>query len=189
MSLEIIVRTYKINIRPKAESELNWFKEQPTLTSAIEHAAMAENSEGKRYSHQRRLKKSNLEQAKSLLIENQSSIKHCKNFDELFLLLEGILRPIHGIGELYIYDTALRIGAKLNLLPSKVYLHAGTRSGARKLGFSGKEPSLEVSDFPKALQQLEPLEIEDVLCIFKDELDKDETNNFDEDINKRSWCS
>jgi len=31
-------------------------------------------------------------------------------------------------------DTTLRIGAKLNLFPKKVYLHPGTRRSARALG-------------------------------------------------------
>jgi len=49
-------------------------------------------------------------------------------------LIDTALEPIPGLGELYVYDTTLRIGAKLNLFPDKVYLHAGTRLRERALG-------------------------------------------------------
>lgn len=85
-------------------------------------------------------------------------------------LIERLVGRTRGIGELYVYDTALRIGAWLELFPGKVYLHAGTRWGARALGFDPKARALEVSELPQELQQLEPYEIEDLLCIFKDKL-------------------
>jgi hypothetical protein len=61
-----------------------------------------------------------------------------KTFDDFFTLLEQLLAPIKGLGELYVYDTALRIGAKIGLLPRRVYLHAGTRVGARHLALMAK---------------------------------------------------
>jgi len=59
-------------------------------------------------------------------------------------------RGIPGIGELAIYDTALRIAAKLRFEPAVVFLHAGTRIGANE-------------SFSRAM---------DVLCICKDRLGK-----------------
>ena len=189
MSLELIVRTYTSKIQPKAQTELEWFKKQPTLILAVEKAALAINSKQKRYSHQRRLKKVNLEQARKILVANLELLNSCKSFDELFSLVEKLVRHINGIGELYVYDTTLRIGANLGLLPTKVYLHAGTRTGAKRLGFQGKEPTIAVSKFPKALQKLQPHEIEDVLCIFKDDLGQVEFHILDKKKAKRSWCS
>lgn len=84
-----------------------------------------------------------------------------------------VLQLVSGSDELYVYDTTLRIGAKLGLLPKKVYLHAGTRVGAKALGFDGNARTLEISVLPKELRQLEPHEIEDALCIFKSELSDD----------------
>lgn len=188
MSLELIVRTYKVNIQPKAQYELTRFAELETAI-AVEKAALAINHKEKRFSHQRRLKKANLEEAKTKLLANLNELKASTNFDDLFLLVKKLVRPIKGIGELYVYDTALRIGANLGLLPTKVYLHAGTRTGAKRLGFQGKEPTIAVSRFPKALQKLQPHEIEDVLCIFKDELGQVEFQTFDKKKAKRSWCS
>ncbi|MBE0408658.1 MAG: hypothetical protein IBX69_02875 [Anaerolineales bacterium] len=101
---------------------------------------------------------------------NSNTLAQSNSFDELFLLIESRVGGIHGIGELYIYDTSLRIGAKLGLLPTKMYLHAGTRRGTRALGFQGETRTLEVSQLPGELQQPPPHEIEDVFCIFKDKL-------------------
>lgn len=117
---------------------------------------------------------------------NINKIEKCVHFDELFSLVEKLLLPIKGIGELYVYDTTLRIGANLNLLPTKIYLHAGTRTGAKRIGFQGTKKAIEVSELPPVLQQLKPFEIEDVLCIFKNELGKVDVPYFGKDIKKRS---
>ncbi|WGV25608.1 hypothetical protein [Halotia branconii] len=144
-TIKSFVHIYIRKIRPEAQAELDWFRQQPTLASTIEYAALAVDSRGKRCSHQRRLKKSTLEQAKQDLLANLKSIQMCKNFNDLFLLIDTLLQPISGAGELYIYDTSLRIGVKLNLLPMVVYLHRGTRVGAEALGVCSKFKTVEVS--------------------------------------------
>lgn len=189
MSIKTIVRSYTKQVRPHARAELDRFRQQPTLTLAIEYAALAINSAGKRYSHQRRLKKATLEQARDALLANMKFIEKSKSFDGLFDLLEALLEPIKGIGELYVYDTSLRISAKMNLLPTKVYLHTGTRVGARALGLDGKAKALDLSALPLEFRRLEAHEIEDVLCIFKTDLKKISIKVMDKDIIKRSWCS
>ena len=190
MKPEAIIRTYITQIRPCANEELDWFRQQPTLSEAIRLAALAINSKGKRYSHQRRLSKIVLEQAREVLLENERAIKASRDFDDLFALLEQLLAPIKGLGELYIYDTALRIGAKMGLLPTRVYLHAGTRVGAKALGLDGKVKAIEVSQLPDWLRQLEPHEIEDVLCIFKDKLLTGAYERLtSEEVARQSWCS
>jgi hypothetical protein len=50
----------------------------------------------------------------------------------------------------------------LNLFPDKVYLHAGTRLGARALGLR-TAATLKMSELPKEFRALKPHEIEDVL--------------------------
>jgi hypothetical protein len=165
--LKAIVRAYIRRIRPRAQAELNWFAHQPSLDSAIEKAALAVNSRGKRYSHQRRLKKAALKQALRALLDELGAMEQACDFDELFRLIGAAVKPISGIGELYVYDTSLRIGAKLDLLPTKVYLHAGTRLGARALGLDDSAPTLKVSVFPKEFRTLEPHELEDVCASSK----------------------
>lgn len=129
MELQAIAKFYANDIRPRAYDELNWFREQPTLSANIRAAALATNSNGKRYPHQRRLRKTTLQQACDSLLANERKIRKCEDFDDLHALLDRLLNPIKGIGELYIYDLSLRIGAKLGFLPTKVYLHAGTQLG------------------------------------------------------------
>jgi hypothetical protein len=82
--------------------------------------------------------------------------------------VDAAVRSVRGIGELYAYDTALRLGAHLRLLPRHVYLHAGTRRGARALGLDHRAKSLATTSLPAALRRLRPHEIEDVLCIYED---------------------
>lgn len=189
MRPEAIIHTYITQIRPRANEELDWFRRQPTLGEAIHLAALAINSKGKRYSHQRRLSKTVLEQARDTVLKNEKAIEACQSFDDLLDLLEQLLASVKGLGELYIYDTALRIGTKIGLLPERVYLHAGTRVGTKALGFDGKAKALEVSQLPDWLHQLQPHEIEDVLCIFKEKLMKAPERAMSEELNRRSWCS
>jgi len=168
--LEAIVRAYIQRHRPRAQAEFDWFRQQPTLKAAIECAALARDSKGDKYKHQHRLKKMTLEEARKALLNNYGVIEKSKDFEELFAWMQKILEPILGLGPLYLYDTALRIGAKLDIWPAKVYLHAGTRCGAKELGLDGKAKILEKSLMPAEFGELGAHEIEDVLCIYKDRL-------------------
>ena len=96
-----------------------------------------------------------------------SLLKNCSSFEEFHEVIAQTLESIHGIGELTVYDTSLRIGSFLKLEPSKVFLHAGTRIGARYLGMDVSKSKLEISEFPAQFRMLKPREIEDVLCIYK----------------------
>ena len=169
-SLIGIVQKYVEHHRPQTQTEMDCFKNLSSLEEAIEHAGLAITGDGKRFGHQRRLKRAVLEKAKERLLRNKAEIEKCKSFDDLFALIEILTQPIEGIGELYVYDTSFRIGVFLNLYPERVYLHAGTRTGAGYLGLDTEAKFLERSVFPPEFDQLEPFEIEDVLCIFKDEL-------------------
>jgi hypothetical protein len=189
MKLKAIIRTYIRKVRPRARDELDWFHQQPSLRTAIEKAALAVNRKGKRYRHQCRLQRASLEQAHRVLLANSRTVQQARDFDDLFNRIDRILGPIPGIGELYVYDTSLRIGAKLNLLPTKVYLHAGTRVGARALGLDGSAATLKVSALPQEFCSLEPHEIEDILCIFKGELKTLGNKRITGDIAKRSSCN
>jgi hypothetical protein len=51
----------------------------------------------------------------------------------LIELVEKIIGSIHGIGELAIYDTAVRIGARFGVEAEDAYMHRGTRDGAKAL--------------------------------------------------------
>lgn len=65
----------------------------------------------------------------------EPQIRSCQTFRQLRELIKSAAMEVPKIGELTVYDTAVRIGAKLALAPQDVYLHAGTKKGA--VGSSG----------------------------------------------------
>jgi len=95
---------------------------------------------------------------------------HCSTFEDLHDAIRGAIGSIRGIGDLTVYDTAVRIGAHLGLEPQMVYLHAGTKAGARAMGLAGQGGRLAMSTLPAAFRQLSAREVEDCLCIYKDAL-------------------
>lgn len=166
-SLDGIISHYLTNRSVDADSELRFYRRQRTLDDALENAALARLESGKRAHHQRRLSSSTLNAAWEAL--QQCDFKACRNFHDLFCLIDETVRPIDGIGELYVYDTAHRIGAYLRLVPDRVYVHAGVRVGAKALGFK-KCDYILCSDLPAEFSALQPDQIEDCLCIYKHEL-------------------
>ena len=174
MNWETIIRSYRLKNRSHKQKELDWFRRQTSLEAAINVAAKAEdepkaeNKRGLRYPHQRRIIRQAIPEANRLLLEKHDELQRCKSFHELWLLIGKTLEPVRGIRELYVYDTALRIGAYLNLLPNRVYLHRGTRDGAKKFGFVTKKNEwLNIDELPDILRELPADEIEDILCIYK----------------------
>jgi hypothetical protein len=164
-NLAVIVRAYVKNNRPRALEELARFEHDATLHAAVERAGMARRPDGKRYDHQRRIPCALLRIATSRL--HRAPLAIARDFHSLFDMVQETIGPIDGIGELTVYDTALRIGAKLGLLPKRVYLHSGTRLGARAPGLDCTAPHLELDDCPAEFRVLKPHEVEDCLCIFK----------------------
>jgi hypothetical protein len=106
------------------------------------------------------------------LLEVVSDLRAAETFEQLHRLISIKIGGIHGIGKLTIYDTAVRIGAKLNLEPKVVFLHAGTRKGARALGLDWHKEFMIRDTFPHEFKPLSASEIEDVLCIYKDRLQR-----------------
>jgi hypothetical protein len=137
-----------------------------SFDEVIAHAGLARMPDGKRWAHQRRIPAAVLEGATRRL--RGAELESAHSFDDLIQRLNRAVRQIRGIGELYVYDTALRIGAHLGLLPREVYLHAGARTGARALGLDHRAESVPVGQLPVELRRLKPHEIEDVLCIYKE---------------------
>ena len=167
-TLDAIVKAYVRDCRPGLEAHLRSFADEPTLQSALLRAALAQTPDGKRYSHQYRIKKTVLQAVHRRLLGLDLLGLRC--FEELHDVIDQVIGTIFGAGELLVYDTSLRIGAKLDLLPDRVYLHRGARRGARALGLRWKKRSISVEELPEPLRSLRPHEIEDCLCIFKSQL-------------------
>lgn len=149
-----------------------------TLQQCIKDAATALKGPIKtkhcKHLHQHRLVGQTLEDFSNSLLTMEVKIQKCKEFDILFEIVKSC--KISGIGELTIYDTALRIGSYLNVMPTRVYLFRGAREGAMILFKKGYlidvklknlGSTLLVSNFPKEFRSLEPFQIEQLLCIYK----------------------
>lgn len=191
MKWETIIRSYKLKNRPNKQKELKWFRQQSSLETTIDLATKANDEDGKHYSHQRRIPRTAILEANKLLLEKHNALQECKSFHELWLLIRETLNSVRGIRELYIYDTAHRIGAFLNLFPDRVYLHRGTLVGAKAFGFvTKKQEWLNFEELPKSFSELSAHEIEDMLCIYKNEqlLPKNKPNNSLEIKAKQRFC-
>lgn len=167
--LKSLVKRYKTNKRQKCQDEGDYYRKMPSLRIAINNAATGIGANGKRHRHQWRLDEQVLKQVANCLVKREDEIAACKDFDSLMRLIESC--RIRGFGELAIYDTALRIGARLGLSPDKVYLHRGTLIGARRLGLDVSRGYLMPEELPAPVQVLTPDEIEDFLCIYKEKFD------------------
>jgi hypothetical protein len=174
-ALADIVPEYIHEHRPRIAAELDYFRRQSSLLAAIKSAAGAEQPNGRRHPHQRRLKAKDLRAARSSLTAAAivEQIRACGDFDEVLKLVGLQVSEIWKNAELYVYDTALRISAHKGVSPDRVYLHRGTRIGAKELGFDTNRRSIPRAEFPEELSRLEPHEIEDCLCIYKGAMSPD----------------
>ena len=150
------------------DAERTFFREMPSLELAIHHAATATWEDGKRFRHQNLITRRAIPHAKAALNRTVAEVRACSSFHELHILLEGILEPIKGLGPLYIYDAAARLGYYLSLAPEYVYLHCGSREGAKALGLDYNREYLEKHQLPDPLRALSPAQTESFLCVYKD---------------------
>ena len=167
-----MVQWYRENYKPRADYEIQFFRSHETLAAAVERAALARDADGRLFQHQWSLvgRDEVVTKARQRLSAALTEIEACDSFETLHELVKARLAGIKWLAELYYYDTAFRIGAKLNLFPRYVFLHAGTRKGAQKLGLNGDAEFLDLNKseiFPRELRELSPHEIEDFLCIFR----------------------
>lgn len=168
MTHDEIVTDYIRTYRDRARDELRGFEKERSLSAAIRRAALCQREDGKRYSHQRRIPRSVLEEAELRLQVAERSLAKASDFDAVHRLVGERIAEIDGIGALTVYDIAHRIGTHLGKEPTRVYAHAGTKVGALALGIDGDmfDPRI----LPKTFLRLSAAEVEDCLCIYKDNL-------------------
>ena len=162
-----VVRHYLATYAPGRRALRDHYESQPTLEHVIRLAARCEDARGKRWSHQRRIPKAALVALEQRLLAQRGRLVRARTFEDLHAAIEHIAGPIQKIGELTVYDVALRIAPWLRLTPAVVYLHAGTRVGAERLGLDVSGETLDPKELPRAFAVLRPDEVEDVLCIYK----------------------
>lgn len=172
MTLAQIVAAYIRDHRRDARAEAKGFRQLPSLKEAIRRAALCHRfPDGKRHSHQCRIPLAALADAERRLQNASEALSAAADFQVLHHTVDREIGKIRGIGELCVYDIAHRIGAFRGLKPTLVYVHRGTRDGARILRFKGN--TLDPKQLPAAFSRLTPAEIEDCLCIYKNALASD----------------
>jgi hypothetical protein len=168
--LDSIVERYITRKRDGALEELKDFQGLPSFRDCVRQAGLARRPDGKRLDHQRRIRPDALRAFAQLLVRKEKAMRSCRTFEELHSLIDAASRKLWKSAELTVYDTALRIGSYLKLEPEEVYLHRGTREGARALGFDGNRRSIRPDELPREFRRLKPREIEDCLCIYEPDL-------------------
>lgn len=161
-----VVRAYIKYDQERCTEEMEVYAEQPTLGKVIEMAALAKRRDGKKHDHQQLIPPRVLMEARKRL--HPKALRSAADFDDLHNRVEKSIGWIDGIGELAVYDIAHRIGIWLDLEPDRVYLHRGTREGAKALGLNGR--AIELDRFPREFRRLPPADVENCLCIYKADL-------------------
>lgn len=168
MTLDEIVDLYIREYRAGARAEMDTFRREESRAAAIRRASLCEFPDGKRHPHQCLIPRKLLEIAEERLQAAAKRLAAAADFDALHEIVKREIGSVNGIGKLMVYDIAQRIGAYLGKAPTLIYLHRGTKEGAAILGFHGE--TVDACKLPPAFSRLAPAEIEDCLCIYKDQL-------------------
>lgn len=159
-----------LELPPKCDTDDAAYATMESLEQVIESAASAPAS-GPKNTLVTRNKQEKLDRARPALLNAKAALEACTTFDELLAVIEKVFRGIEGLGGMYTYDTARRIGAYLKLFPRRVYLNSGgTREGARALKLDYRRPYVNMISLPAELRKLEPKQVEEFLNVFKDRL-------------------
>ncbi len=166
-NLKEIVDAYIEDYKDNVDYEIKEIK-KANFEEVLKKVGRGKFLDGGHLDHLKRLTEEALRNALLILISFRKQIKSCKNFHEIFELIhEEIEREVYGIGEMYTYDISFYLSINLGFKPKYVYLHKGTRIGARKLGLDVKRDYISKNEFPQEFQNLEIYDIENLLCIYK----------------------
>jgi len=173
MSLSKDIEEYKdtslINL-----NKIRKYYESLDFDDAIKKAAQGKNPDGGLNSHQYRLGYDLCERSSRIISKDEYKrrIYKAKTFIDIFQVTEEIRMNTPKLGNLWSYDTALRIAFNKdrdeNMLPNKVFVQCGVKKGVKKI-LNGKLPkgrSLPVDIFPEEVQKLKPYQIENFLCVW-----------------------
>jgi hypothetical protein len=169
MRLQSSIADYRENEMRELHELMRFFKAL-SFHSAIEYAASGVTPHRKIHPHQRGIGVKQLRQSATLLKEYLSAIRKAKSFANLFFITEAVKSQLKGLGDLWSYDTALRMAFNRGrtFYPQAIYVQRGDMKGIRKI-FSKmpmKQRILPVKIFPKEIRSLKPFEIENFLSVW-----------------------
>jgi hypothetical protein len=170
-SFAAILRSFAADAERRDDENKWWQAGGLSLSDAIHRAGLSTIPGKKRlirHGHQCRLPEAVLSEATQAILALESRIAAVAGFDELHALIRVACSSVQGTGPLYCYDVAHRIGLHLGIEPDLIYMHTGTREGAKALGIDvAGRTHIRVSDLPRPMRVLSAAEAEDVLCIYK----------------------
>jgi hypothetical protein len=172
--LTILVERYCTceNFRRCFVAKIDAFGIRWPFKKTVEIAAKGKEVSGTGNRHLNRLRICSLDSAVEILTGKTTQLKRCKNFDELHQILTHLVIHISGIGTVYCYDVALRIGVANGFLPEKVFLPSTpVRNAAHELNLEiNDDKTINFGTLRLPLKKLKPYVVEDFLCIFEKKL-------------------
>jgi len=167
-SLASVVDDYIQRYGMKKAQELAFYANLANVDEVVEVAARFQAPNGKCQPRQCGIPRESKDEVAELL--DTAALGSPSSFGELEEALRRCIGHVKGIGDMTIYDTALRVGAFLGLLPSEIYLHGAARDGAAMLGLDVGNRTVPVTVMPREFSVLEPWELEDCLALYRDDL-------------------
>jgi hypothetical protein len=175
--MKAMIRKYLKDYLPSDDTE--WFKlvdSKRTLPDQIETAVLSLDFNGRMHGHQRRVGGARLKKyAQAMLSQHHIDLikkaLRSKNFHAVYLVFKEETKHHYMVSTLTAYDVTQRICHVYGIEPEFVYLHTGTTEGARNLNIkTGGKEYLQSKEVPAWLSSsLAPADIENFLCIYKDE--------------------
>jgi radical SAM protein with 4Fe4S-binding SPASM domain len=165
--MNTLINNYITKLNKKQLDEIASYKSISDCASSY----YRENKERIKASHQIRISNKTLKFFGVQVSKHITKDSNFKNFEELFKKVKKIAGSVKGIGNLTIYDTALRIGFYLSnqVFPKDfVYLSRGTKEGAEALLGRKVKNAENVEVFRKYFNELDSRQIENILCIEKE---------------------
>jgi hypothetical protein len=168
MSLQSEIADYRENELRELHEFERFFKSL-SFHSAIEYAASGVTPHRKIHPHQRGIGVKQLRQSAVLLKKYTQDIRKANSFANLFIITEAVRSELKGLGDLWSYDTALRMAFNRGktFYPQAVFVQRTVLKGIKKI-FSKmpmKQRALPLKIFPRELRSLKPFEIENFLSV------------------------
>ena len=174
-SYKAICADYRKNCQNLWRRTLAYYAGLKSLDVALDEAGLFRCDLSLCDSHQRRIYKVYKSRFLRDLKNCRTAISKCTDFQSLYDCVWKNCKK-KGVGELAIYDTAMRIGAFLEIhkkapglfKPRQVFLHNGALDGAKAILKRGVlAHRLPLQTFAKWFSGFAEWEVEEILCIYK----------------------
>lgn len=169
MSLQSVIADYRDN-ELRELHELERFFKSLSFHSAIEYAASGVTPHRNIHPHQKGIGVKQLRQSAVVLKKYAPAIRKARSFADLFIITEAVRSQLRRLGDLWSYDTALRMAFNRGktFYPQAVFVQKTVKKGIKKIFHKMplKQRTLPLKIFPKELQTMKPFEIENFLGVW-----------------------